>query len=127
MSIPTTKNMLTPTQLANRLAWEKALLTSKKAKGRLAKKNEETGEYTYCCLGVACLIVGATPKGILHYTMPQSIGIYMAGLFGEDFDQDKLVLMNDGPNDYPERTHAEISEFLTKSREAYYGPVEEAK
>lgn len=36
--------------------WFKALKTRKKTTGRLGRKDQTTGEWRYCCLGVACRI-----------------------------------------------------------------------
>lgn len=112
----------TPEQLANRLAWEKALLTSNKAHNVLALRLDTQGEYAYCCLGVACSLLGVSPQAMEDVAFPSSVGIFMADFFGPDItgmEIYKLSHMNDGTNDFESHSHPEISAYLTKLRESY--------
>lgn len=112
----------TPEQLANRLAWEKALLTSNKAHNMLALRLDTQGEYAYCCLGVACFLLNVSPQTMEHVAYPASVGIDMTEAFGPDITNDeitKLSAMNDGSNDFESHSHPEISAYLTKLRESY--------
>lgn len=52
--------MASPTQLANRETWRQALLSGdyQQTRNNLRHKDDESGVYGYCCLGVALDVLG---------------------------------------------------------------------
>lgn len=82
--------------------WVKALRSGKFKQGINALKKDYEGQIKYCCLGVACELVGAKinmnnePGFIEDWKDVKGITKIPKILRGSDFIPDKLACMNDG-------------------------------